>query len=90
MGRLVPRHLDRAADHKAGLIDVAIRRLDLMTLHAERIAVTVDATNSSGTPECLKNQPLAWRGVKLSEPAQRALPVPWNWNIGLSCRSELL
>jgi hypothetical protein len=77
-------------DHRAGLIDVAIRRLDLVTLRAEGIAVTVDAMNSSGTPECVKNQPLAWLAVKLSEPAQRARPVPWNWNIGLSCRSELL
>jgi hypothetical protein len=56
-------------DHKAGLIDVAIRRLNLVTLHSEDISVTVDAMNSSGTPECLKNQPLAWRAVKLSEPA---------------------
>jgi hypothetical protein len=77
-------------DHKAGLIDVAIRRLDLVTLHAEGIAVTVDAMNFSGTPECLKNQPLAWRAVKLSEPAKGPLPVPWNCDTGLSCRSELL
>ena len=56
-------------DHKAGPIDAVIRRLDLVTLHAEGIAVTVDAMNSSGTPECVKNQPLAWRAVKLSEPA---------------------
>jgi hypothetical protein len=86
----VPRHTDRAADHKAGLIDVAIRRLDLVTLHAEGIVVAVDAINSSGTPECLKNQPLARRAVKLPEPARRPLPVPSNWYIGLSWRSELL
>jgi hypothetical protein len=65
----VPRHLDRAADHKAGLIEAVIRRLDLVTLRAEGIAVTVDAMNSSDIPECVKNQPLAWRAVKLSEPA---------------------
>ena len=41
IGRLVPRHLDRAADHKAGPIDAVIRRLDLV----EGIAVIVDAMN---------------------------------------------
>ena len=29
IGRRVPRHLDRAADHKAGPIDALNRRLDL-------------------------------------------------------------
>ena len=71
IGRLVSHHMDRAADHKAGLIDAVIRRLGRVTLHAGGIAVTVDAMNSSDTPECVKNQPLAWRAVKPSEPAQR-------------------
>jgi hypothetical protein len=74
----VPRHMDRAMDHTAGLIDAVIRRLGLGTLHAEGSAVTADAMNSSGTPECLKNQPLACGPVKLSELAWRPLPVPWN------------
>jgi hypothetical protein len=65
----MPRHMDRAMDHRAGLIDAVIRRLDLVTLHAEGIAVTVDAMNSSVHQSVLKNQPLAWRAVKLSEPA---------------------
>ena len=90
IGRLVSHHMDRAADHQACPIDAVIRRLGVVTLRAEGIAVTVDAMNSSDTPECVKNQPLAWRAVKPSEPAQRPFPVPWNWNIGLSCRSELL
>jgi hypothetical protein len=65
----VPRHMDRAADHQAGPIDAVIRRLGVVTLRAEGIAVTVDAMNSSDTAECVKNQPLAWSAVKLSEPA---------------------
>ena len=65
----MPRHLNRAVDHGAGLIDAVIRRPDLVTLRAEDIAVTVEPMNSSGTPECVKNQPLAWRAVKLSGPA---------------------
>ena len=49
--------------------DVGPQQIRPGDIRAEGIAVTVEPMNFSGTPQCVKNQPLAWRAVKLSEPA---------------------